>query len=82
MNKSENGLQCLQWLAFVSVVFTLTSCLNRDKTPPIVSITNPLYDGNNLSYGEVFFVQFIAEDDLEDGGIWRVELRSENGINV
>ena len=82
MNKSENGLQCLQWLAFISIVFTLNSCLNRDKTPPIISITNPLYDGNNLSFGEVFFVQFIAEDDLEDGGIWRVELRSENGINV
>ena len=82
MNNSKTGLHRLQWLALLSVVLTLTSCLNRDKTPPAVTITYPLYDGSDVSFGEVLFAQFIAEDDREDGGIWRVELRSENGVNV
>ena len=82
MNHSKTGLHRLQFLALLSVVLTVTSCINRDKTPPSVSITNPAYDGSDISFGEVFFAQFIAEDDREDGGIWRVELRSENGINV
>tara|TARA_B110000503_G_scaffold133873_1_gene212024 strand:+ start:8914 stop:10278 length:1365 start_codon:yes stop_codon:yes gene_type:complete len=82
MNKSKTGLQRLQWLAFLSVVLTLTSCINRDKTPPSVSIINPIYDGSDQSFGEIFFVQFIADDDRDEGGIWRVELRSENGVNV
>ena len=82
MNNSKTGLHRLQWLALLSLILTLTSCLNRDKTPPDVTITNPLYDGSDVSFGEVLFAQFIAEDDREDGGIWRVELRSENGVNV
>ena len=82
MNHSKTGLHRLQFLALLSVVLTVTSCINRDKTPPSVSITNPAYDGSDISFGEVFFAQFIAEDDREDGGIWTVELRSENGINV
>ena len=66
-------LICSTWLLFI------TSC-NRDKTPPSVSITEPAYDGKNVQFGDVFFVEFEAIDDAEDGGLWRVELRGADGI--
>ena len=82
MYKSETAFRPQRWLALVSVVLTLSSCFNQDKTPPRVTITNPIYEGSDFAFGDVFFAQFIAEDDREDGGIWYVELRSGNGINV
>ena len=57
----------------------ITGC-NRDKTPPTVSITEPAYDGANVQFGDVFFVEFEAIDDADDGGLWRVELRGADGI--
>ena len=66
-------LICSTWLLFI------TSC-NRDKTPPSVSITEPAYDGKNVQFGDVFFVEFEAIDDAEEGGLWRVELRGADGI--
>ena len=66
-------LICSTWLLFI------TSC-NRDKTPPSVSITEPAYDGKNVQFGDVFFVEFEAIDDAEEGGLWRVELRGVDGI--
>jgi len=62
-----------------TVLLFITGC-NRDITPPSVSITEPAYDGKNVQFGDVFFVEFEAIDDIEDGGLWRVELRGADGI--
>ncbi|MGB1123039.1 MAG: hypothetical protein ACPG08_05895, partial [Flavobacteriales bacterium] len=62
-----------------ALLLFVTGC-NRDKTPPTVSITEPAYDGKNVQYGDVFFVEFEAIDDVDDGGLWRVELRGADGI--
>ena len=62
-----------------ALLLFITGC-NRDKTPPTVSITEPAYDGANVQFGDVFFVEFEAIDDADDGGLWRVELRGADGI--
>jgi hypothetical protein len=62
-----------------ALVLLVTGC-NRDKTPPTISVTEPAYDGKNVQFGDVFFVEFEAIDDAEDGGLWRVELRGADGI--
>ncbi len=62
-----------------TLLLVVTGC-NRDKTPPTISVTEPAYDGKNVQFGDVFFVEFEAIDDVEDGGLWRVELRGADGI--
>ena len=62
-----------------TLLLFITGC-NRDKTPPTISVTEPAYDGKNVQFGDVFFVEFEAIDDVEDGGLWRVELRGADGI--
>ena len=62
-----------------ALLLCVTGC-NRDKTPPTVAITEPAYDGKNVQFGDVFFVEFEAIDDADDGGLWRVELRGADGI--
>ena len=62
-----------------ALLLFITGC-NRDKTPPTISVTEPAYDGKNVQFGDVFFVEFEAVDDVEDGGLWRVELRGADGI--
>jgi hypothetical protein len=67
-------------LLICSVLVLLVTGCNRDKTPPTISVTEPAYDGKNVQFGDVFFVEFEAIDDAEDGGLWRVELRGADGI--
>ncbi len=62
-----------------ALVLLVTGC-NRDKTPPTISVTEPAYDGKNVQFGDVFFVEFEAIDDADEGGLWRVELRGADGI--
>lgn len=57
----------------------LAGC-SRDKTPPTISVTEPAYDGKNIQFGDVIFVEFEVFDAAEDGGLWRVELRGADGI--
>ena len=69
-------------IGFLCLLACLSSCNNRDKEAPSVFITHPAFDGENAAFGEVIFVGFVCLDDREDGGIWRAEIRSENGVNV
>ena len=62
-----------------TLLLFLAGC-NRDKTPPAISVTEPAYDGKNVQFGDVFFVEFEAIDDVEEGGFWFVELRGADGI--
>ena len=67
-------------LLICSILLLLATSCNRDKTPPTIAVTEPAYDGKNIQFGDLFFVEFAATDDVEDGGLWRVELRGADGI--
>lgn len=67
-------------LVISSILLVATAGCNRDKTPPTIAITEPAYDGKNIQFGDIFFVEFAATDEIEDGGLWRVELRGADGI--
>lgn len=67
-------------LFFFSALLLIAAGCNRDKTPPTIAVTEPAYDGKDIQFGEVFFVEFEATDDLDDGGLWRVEVRGADGI--
>lgn len=67
-------------LIIFSILLIAISGCNRDKTPPTIAISEPAYDGKDIQYGDLFFVEFAATDDLEDGGLWRVEMRGADGI--
>ena len=67
-------------LLICSALLLVFSSCNRDTIPPAVTVTEPAYDGKNIQFGDVFFVEFEAVDDAEDGGLWRVELRGADGI--
>ena len=42
-----------------ALLLFITGC-NRDKTPPTISVMEPAYDGKNVQFGDVFFVEFEA----------------------
>jgi len=62
--------------------FLLITGCDRDKEPPSVLISEPGFDGMDVQFGDVFFVEFEVTDDRSDGGIWRVELRASDGVTV
>lgn len=72
-------MRILSLLISSFLLLSLAGC-NRDKTPPSIVVTEPAYDGQNVQFGDLFFIEFEATDDREDGGLWRVELRGADGI--
>ena len=67
-------------LIIYSILLLAFAGCNRDKTPPSIAITEPAYDGESIQFGDLFFVEFAATDDLDNGGLWRVEIRGADGI--
>lgn len=74
-------MNMLSRLGFLWIVAVLVGC-DRDKEPPKVHITEPAYDGSDVAFGDIFFVEFEIIDDQADGGLWRVELRKSDGITA
>jgi|TARA_B100000768_G_scaffold180525_1_gene200751 hypothetical protein len=64
----------------VSLLFS--GCGSRDKEPPSVQLISPAFDGLDVQFGDILFVQFTGTDNRADGGIWKVELRKGDGVSV
>lgn len=77
------GMKNLQWLIWLGMAaWFAAGCGSKDREAPDLVVTEPAYDGMDIRFGDIIFVQFEANDDREDGGIWRVELRKEDGVSV
>jgi hypothetical protein len=86
MAGGQNFQGCRQILLYAAIVacagIGFSSCQSRDKEPPELVLVTPAFDGLNVQYGGVMFVQFTATDNQADGGIWKVELRKADGVTV
>lgn len=86
MTGAQNFQRCRQILLYTAIVTCIgigfSSCQSRDKEPPELMLVTPAFDGLNVQYGGVMFVQFTATDNQADGGIWKVELRKADGVTV
>lgn len=77
------GMKKVQQVLWVGFLTCLSAgCGPRDHEAPDVVVIEPAYDGMDVRFGDIIFVQFEANDDQDDGGIWRVELRQEDGVSV
>ena len=59
-----------------------TACLDRDHQTPEVNITEPSFEGMAVAFEDLFFIGFEVTDDRPDGGLWRAEIRGEDGVTV